>query len=139
RQQLGLGAFDMLRQPRKPIDPPRVQAVLFLDGALGAARRQLSHQYVENADSGTQLSQRIWQAAFDLAQGYLGVYQYALEQALAQAGSPRWKQLLPVLFARLTHYFGTDAKLRVSASSAWFPPSGSRSTRSTFDRVRSRS
>src|SRR4030095_15007387 len=124
RQQLGLGAFDMLRQPRKPIDPPRVQAVLFLDAALGADRRQLIKQYVENADSGTQLSQRIWQAAFDLAQGYLGVYQYALEQALAQAGSPRWKQLLPVLFARLTHYFGTDAQLRGFRFERWIPANG---------------
>ena len=122
RQQLVLGAFEMLRQPRKAIDPPRVQAVLFLDAALGADRRQLVKQYVENADSGTQLSQRIWQAAFDLAQGYIGVYQQALEQGLAQStGNPRWKQLLPVLFARLAHYFGTDAKLRVFRFERWIP------------------
>ncbi len=121
RQQLVLGAFDMLRQPRKPLDPQRVQAVLFLDAALGADRRQLVKQYIENADAGTQLPQRIWQAAFDLAQGYIGVYQLALEQALAQAGNPRWKQLLPVLFARLTHYFGTDAKLRVFRLERWIP------------------
>src|SRR6185436_3637756 len=68
RQQLVLGAFDALRQTRKPIDPSRVQALLFLDAALGADRRQLVKQYVENADSATQLSQRIWQAAFDLSQ-----------------------------------------------------------------------
>ena len=55
RQQLVLGAFEMLRQPRKAIDPSRVQAVLFLDAALGADRRQLVKQYVENADSGTCL------------------------------------------------------------------------------------
>ncbi|MET0346861.1 MAG: hypothetical protein ABW218_11375 [Casimicrobiaceae bacterium] len=122
RQQLVLGAFEMLRQPRKAIDPPRVQAVLFLDAALGADRRQLVKQYVENADSGTQLSQRIWQAAFDLAQGYIGVYQQALEQGLAQAtGNPRWKPLLPVLFARLAHYFGSDAKLRVFRFERWIP------------------
>ena len=122
RQQLVCGAFEMLRQPRKAIDPPRVQAVLFLDAALGADRRQLVKQYVENADSGTQLRERIWQAAFDLAQGYIGVYQQALEQGLAQStGNPRWKQLLPVLFARLAHYFGTDAKLRVFRFERWIP------------------
>jgi hypothetical protein len=46
-----------------------VQALLFLDAALGADRRQLVKQYVENADGGTQLSQRIWKAAFDLIAG----------------------------------------------------------------------
>jgi len=121
RQQLVLAAFESLRQPRRALDPSRVQAVLFVDAALGADRRQLVKQYVENADSGTQLSQRIWQAAFDLAQGYIGVYQYALDQAIAQGGNPRWKQLLPILFARLTHYFGTDAKLRVFRLERWIP------------------
>ena len=121
RQQLVLGAFDALRQARKPIDPPRVQAILFLDAALGADRRQLVKQYVENADSGTQLSQRIWQAAFDLSQGYITIYQQALEQALAQPGNPRWRQLLPVMFARLVHYFGSDAKLRVFRFERWIP------------------
>ncbi len=121
RQQLVLGAFDALRQSRKPIDPPRVQALLFLDAALGADRRQLVKQYVENADSATQLSQRIWQAAFDLSQGYISVYQVALEHALAQPTNPRWKPLVPVLFARLVHYFGTDAKLRVFRFERWIP------------------
>lgn len=121
RQQLVLAAFETLRQARKPIDPARVQAVLFLDAALGADRRQLVKQYVENADSGTQLSQRIWQAAFELSQGYISIYQLALEQALAQSGNPRAKQLLPVLFARLIHYFGTDAKLRVFRFERWIP------------------
>jgi len=121
RQQLVLGAFDALRQSRKPIDPSRVQALLFLDAALGADRRQLVKQYVENADSGTQLSQRIWQAAFDLSQGYISVYQVALEHALAQPTNPRWKPLVPVLFARLVHYFGTDAKLRVFRFERWIP------------------
>jgi len=121
RQQLVLGAFDALRQTRKPIDPSRVQALLFLDAALGADRRQLVKQYVENADSATQLSQRIWQAAFDLSQGYISVYQVALEHALAQPTNPRWKPLVPVLFARLVHYFGTDAKLRVFRFERWIP------------------
>lgn len=121
RQQLVLGAFDALRQTRKPIEPSRVQALLFLDAALGADRRQLVKQYVENADSGTQLSQRIWQAAFDLSQGYISVYQVALEHALAQPTNPRWKPLVPVLFARLVHYFGTDAKLRVFRFERWIP------------------
>jgi len=122
RQQLVLSAFDALRQSRKAdLDPARVQAVLFLDAALGADRRQLVKQYVENADSGTQLSHRIWKAAFDLSQGYIATYQTLLEQALLQSNNPRWKPLVPLLFARLVHFFGTDAKLRVFRYERWIP------------------
>jgi len=121
RQQAVLGALDSLRQARRPLDPARVQALLFLDAALGADRRQLVKQYVENADSGTQLSQRIWKAAFELSQGYETAYQSILEEALLQSNNPRWKSLVPLLFARLVHYFGTDAKLRVFRFERWIP------------------
>ena len=105
RQQMVLAAFDTLRQSRNPVDPARVQAVLFLDAALGADRRQLAKQYVENADSGSQLSQRIWKAAFDLSQGYISTYQALLQAALLQSNNPRWKPLVPLLFARQAHSF----------------------------------
>src|SRR5438046_5411137 len=121
RQLAVLGAFDSSRQARHPLDPGRVQALLILDAALGADRRQLVKQYVENADGGTQLSQRIWKAAFDLSQGYETAYQSILEEALLQSNNPRWKSLVPLLFARLIHYFGTDAKLRVFRFERWIP------------------
>jgi hypothetical protein len=121
RQQMVLVAFDALRQSRNPVDPARVQAVLFLDAALGADRRQLVKQYVENADSGTQLSHRIWKSAFDLSQGYVSTYQFLLQHALQQSNNPRWKPLVPLLFARLVHFFGTDAKLRVFRYERWIP------------------
>ena len=121
RQLAVLGAFDSSRQARHPLDPGRVQALLFLDAALGADRRQLVKQYVENADGGTQLSQRIWKAAFDLSQGYETAYQSILEEALLQSNNPRWKSLVPLLFARLIHYFGSDAKLRVFRFERWIP------------------
>ncbi len=121
RQQAVLGAFDSLRQARRPLEPARVHALLFLDAALGADRRQLTKQYVENADGGTQLSKRIWKAAFDLSQGYETAYQSILEEALLQSNNPRWKSLVPLLFARLIHYFGSDAKLRVFRFERWIP------------------
>ena len=62
RQQHVMRAFDAMRQSRKPVDLARVQAVEFLDAALGADRRQLIKQYVENYDSAPKLAERIWQA-----------------------------------------------------------------------------
>lgn len=121
RQQHVMQAFDAMRQSRKPIDLARVQAIELLDAALGADRRQLIKQYVENYDSSAKLAERIWQAIYDLSQGFIYAYQAALEEALRQGANARWKPLVPLLFARLVHYYGTDAKLRVFRFERWIP------------------
>ena len=121
RQQHVMRAFDAMRQSRKPVDLARVQAIEFLDAALGADRRQLIKQYVENYDSAPKLAERIWQAIYDLSQGFMYAYQTALEEALRQTGNARWKPLPPLLFGRLVHYYGTDAKLRVFRFERWIP------------------
>jgi hypothetical protein len=121
RQQHVMRAFDAMRQSRKPIDLSRVQAIEFLDAALGADRRQLIKQYVENYDTGPKLAERIWQAIYDLSQGFMYAYQAALEESLRQTQNARWKGLPPLLFGRLIHYYGTDAKLRVFRFERWIP------------------
>ncbi len=77
RQQHVMRAFDAMRQSRKAVDLARVQAVEYLDAALGADRRQLIKQYVENYDSGPKLAERIWQAIYDMSQGFIFAYQSA--------------------------------------------------------------
>jgi len=121
RQQHVMRAFDAMRQSRKPLDIARVQAVEYLDAALGADRRQLIKQYVENFDSSEKLAERIWQAIYDLSQGFMYAYQSALEESLRQIQNARWKAYTPLLFARLIHYYGTDAKLRVFRFERWIP------------------
>ena len=121
RQQHVMRAFDALRQSRRPFDLGRVQAIEYLDSALGADRRQLMKQYVENHDATGKLAERIWQAAYDLTQGFLHAYQTGLEEAVRQDGNTRWSAALPLLFARLLHYYGTDAKLRVFRFERWIP------------------
>jgi len=121
RQQSVMRAFDAMRQSRRPVDVSRAQAIQLLDAALGADRRQLIKQYVENVDSAPKLSERLWQTVFDLSQGFIYAYQSTLEEALRQTSNPRWKPQVPILFARLVHYYGTDAKLRVSRLERWIP------------------
>jgi hypothetical protein len=120
RQQSVMRAFEGMRTSRKPLDPSRVAAIEFLDAALAADRRQLIKQYVENVDGSAKLAERIWQAVFEMTQGFMSAYQTALEQALIQA-APRWKPLIPTLMSRLIHYYGTDAKLRVFRFERWIP------------------
>ena len=64
---------------------------------------------------------RIWQSSLDLTQGFIAAYQHVLETALAPSAFGRWKSYVPGLFARLVHYYGTDAKLRVCRHERWIP------------------
>lgn len=121
RQQHVMRAFDVMRQSGRVVDIARAGALEYLDAALATDRRQLTKQYVENVDAGPKLSVRLWHAVFDLTQGFIVAYQSALEAAVAQQGNPRWKSMLPLLFARLLHYYGTDAKLRVARYERWIP------------------
>jgi hypothetical protein len=121
RQQHVMRAFEAMRGARRPVDLPRVEAIGFLDSALGADRRQLIKQFVENHESAARLADRILQAIFDLTQGFTYAYQTALEEAIAQKGNARWRASLPLLFARLLHYYGTEAKLRVFRFERWIP------------------
>ena len=121
RQQLVLRAFEGMRQSRRPIDFARSLALQYTDAALGVDRRQLFKQYVESLDTTPKVAERIWQASLDLTQGFIGAYQLVLETALAPSAFGRWKAHVPILFARLLHYYGTDAKLRVCRHERWIP------------------
>ncbi len=121
RQQQVMQAFQGMRQAGKPVDLARVNAIGFLDAALGADRRQLIKQYVENFDASPSLADRLWQAIQELTQAFLYAYRAATDAAVDQQASPRWKPLLPALFARLIHFHGTDAKLRVFRFERWIP------------------
>jgi len=121
RQQFVIRAFEAMRQSRRPIDLSRAQALQYLDAALGADRRQLFRQYVESLESAPKVAERIWQASLDLAQAFVVAYQNVLETALAPAAYGRWKAHVPILFARLLHYYGSDAKLRVCRHERWIP------------------
>ncbi|MDQ2963797.1 MAG: hypothetical protein M3R31_11670 [Pseudomonadota bacterium] len=121
RQQHVIRALDTMRKGRYTIDLNRIAAIEFVDAALGADRRQLIKQYIENAESSAKLADRIWQALWEMSQAFILAYQAALEAALSQAANPRWKAVLPLLFVRLVHFHGTDAKLRVFKYERWIP------------------
>src|SRR5437764_811324 len=86
RQQHVMRAFETMRKSRKPVDLGRLHAVQFVDAALGADRRQLIKQYVENVDAAPKLAERLWHSVFELAQGYVQAYTSLIEVALRQSG-----------------------------------------------------
>jgi hypothetical protein len=121
RQQHVIQALDAMRKAQLAMDLNRVGAIQFVDAALGADRRQLIKQYIENAESSPKLADRIWQALWEMSQAFTRVYQTGLETALTQSTNARWKTVLPLLFVRLVHFHGTDAKLRVFKYERWIP------------------
>src|SRR5438552_7710205 len=121
RQQNVIQALDAMRKTQRIIDLNRIAGIEFVDAALGADRRQLIKQYIENADNSPKLADRIWQALWEMSQAFMLSYQTALEAAAAQAENSRWRAALPLLFVRLVHFYGTDAKLRVFKYERWIP------------------
>jgi len=121
RQQHVIRALDELRKSHRPVDANRVSAIAFVDAALGADRRQLNKQYIESAEHSSELANRIWQASFEMSQAFGLCYQAAVDAALSQGDPGRWRALLPLMLARLVHYHGTDAKLRVFKYERWIP------------------
>jgi hypothetical protein len=121
RQQHVIRALDGIRKSQRPIDLNRIGAIEFIDAALGADRRQLIKQYLENAEGAPKLADRIWQALWEMSQAFKLGYQAALETAVPQAENARWRSALPLLFVRLVHFHGTDAKLRVFKYERWIP------------------
>ena len=121
RQQHVIRALDAVRKTQHEIDLNRIAAIQFVDAALGADRRQLIKQYIENAEASPKLAERIWQALWEMSQAFMLAYQQALQGAVRQADNARWRAALPLLFVRLVHFHGTDAKLRVFKYERWIP------------------
>src|SRR6202521_918770 len=121
RQQQVIAGLDAMRKAQRAPDLNRINAIQFVDAALGADRRQLIKQYIENSETARKLADRIWQALFEMSQSFTLAYQSALETAMHQADNARWKAALPLLFVRLVHFHGTDAKLRVFKYERWIP------------------
>ncbi|OLE19061.1 MAG: hypothetical protein AUG50_04705 [Betaproteobacteria bacterium 13_1_20CM_3_63_8] len=121
RQQQVIAGLDAMRKMQRAPDLNRIHAIQFVDAALGADRRQLIKQYIENSESAPKLADRIWQALWEMSQSFTLAYQSALETAMHQANNTRWKAALPLLFVRLVHFYGTDAKLRVFKYERWIP------------------
>src|ERR1700681_3422029 len=110
RQQQVIAVLDAMRKAQRAPDLNRINAIQFVDAALGADRRQLIKQYIENSESAPKLADQIWQSLWEMSQ-----------PAMHQADNARWKAALPLLFVRLVHFHGTDAKLRVFKYERWIP------------------
>jgi hypothetical protein len=101
--------------------PARLEAVFHLDVQTEALRKSLTAQYLEHGNRSTRVESQLWQALFDLTQGFLLCYQ-AFEREISQyPQNNKWQQLLPQLIARQIIHQGLDARIRLYRYEQWIP------------------
>ena len=101
--------------------PARLEAVFHLDVQTEALRKSLTAQYLEHGNRSTRVESQLWQALFDLTQGFLLCYQ-AFEREISQyPQNNKWQLLLPQLIARQIIHQGLDAKIRLYRYEQWIP------------------
>jgi hypothetical protein len=101
--------------------PARLEAVFHLDVQTEALRKSLTAQYLEHGSRSTRVESQLWQALFDLTQGFLLCYQ-AFEREISQyPQNNKWQQLLPQLIARQIIHQGLDARIRLYRYEQWIP------------------
>lgn len=101
--------------------PARLEAVFYLDAQTEGLRKSLTAQYLEHGNRSTRVESQLWQALFDLTQGFLLCYQ-AFDRDISQfAQNNRWQSLQPQLIARQIIHQGLDAKIRLYRYEQWIP------------------
>ncbi len=101
--------------------PARLEALLHLDALSEPLRRSLTAQYLEHGNRSTRVENQLWQALFDMTQGFLHCYQSFGREIGGRAQTSKWQALLPELVARQIMHQGVDAKIRLYRYEQWIP------------------
>jgi hypothetical protein len=101
--------------------PSRLEAVFYLDAHAEQLRRSLTSQYLDHSSRSTRVESQLWQAMFDLEQGFLLCYQAFARDAGEHLENNKWQSLLPELIARQIIHHGLDAKIRLYRYEQWIP------------------
>ena len=101
--------------------PARLEAVFLVDRKMNALRETLTEQYLGQASRSSRVENQLWQALFDLAQGFLLCYQAFAREVSNHAQDSKWQSMLPELIAREVILQGLDAKLRLFRYEQWIP------------------
>ncbi len=101
--------------------PQALEAVFRIDLETRSLRRTLCAQYLEHASRSSRIEGQLWQALFDLTQGFLACYAAFGGEVSAHAQSSKWQALLPELLARQIQHLGLDARIRLYRYEQWIP------------------
>ena len=116
-----LGELGKLCDPHARHAPQGLEAVFRIDVETKELRDTLIAQYLEHASRSSKIENQLWQALFDLSQGFLACYAEFARELARHAQSKKWQSLLPELIARQVAHHGLDARIRLFRYEQWIP------------------
>ena len=101
--------------------PAVLEAVFIVDVHANNLVRILTSQYTEHANRSSKIEKQLWQALFDLTQGFQACYAAFAREITDRAQHNKWHALLPELLGRQIVHLGRDAKVRLYHCEHWIP------------------
>jgi hypothetical protein len=99
--------------------PATLEAVFCVDAYAHGLARTLTTQYVQHVGRSAKIGDQLWQALFELAQGFQECYAAFARDLGDQPPGGKWRALLPGLIGRQIAYLRQDAKLRLYRCERW--------------------
>jgi cyclic-di-GMP-binding protein len=107
--------------PQAALRQSGLEAIFRVDTRTAGLRGVLTSQYIEHAIRSSRIENQLWQALFDLSQGFLQCYQAYGREIAQNPRNGKWQALLPELVARQIVHLGLDAKCRLFHYEQWIP------------------
>ena len=98
-----------------------LEAVFIVDTHARGLVRTLTAQYIEHASRSATIEDHLWQALFELTQGFQECYAAFGRDIADQLQRSKWHALLPALVGRHMGHLRQDAKLRLFHCERWVP------------------
>ena len=118
-QRAVLAELRKLEQRRVRRTPAKLEAVFAVDAGIDGVVGTLTAQYVEHATRSPKIENQLWQALFDLAQGFQTCYAAFARDIPDRRPKKKWSMLLPELIARQIMHLHRDAKVRLYRNEPW--------------------
>lgn len=120
-QQMVLLELGRLAERTARRTPSALEAVFYTDAHTTGLRKTLAAQYIEHANRSSKVENQLWQALFDMTQGFLICYGAFAREIADHPQDNRWQSLQPELIVRQTSHLGLDAKIRLYRYEHWIP------------------
>jgi len=115
-----IGELARVAEPSARRKPAELEALFVLDAHARSVRNTLVAQYIEHATRSPRIESQLWEAMFQLTEGFLTAYA-AYEREALEGRDARWRALLPELIVREMSQLSFDAKLRMFRYEPWIP------------------